>query len=66
MDKKLFYAMAATIVALLVAVIAEEIRWNSIEPVTGQYYNLKKGWDDKTKRMNAIIHQSNGTVESDS
>jgi hypothetical protein len=54
MDKKLFYAMAATVVALLVAVFAQGMRWDNIESVTARYFYMRNERNEETLRLNKI------------
>ena len=63
MDKKLFYIVLSVAFVLLIIVFVQAYRWTSIEAVTARYYELKTDRDEETKRLNAIIQRSNGTVE---
>lgn len=66
MNAKIIYGLFAAVTLLAILNVAQAIRWASIESVTARYYELKTYRDQETKRLNAIIHQANGTVESDS
>lgn len=65
-NKVIFLAVLVTAFVLLFIVFAQAYRWSSIEAVTSRYYELKNDRDGETKRLNAIIHQANGSEDPNS
>ena len=66
MEKKLIYGLMAAVIVLLICTVSQSLRWGSIEAVTARFYEMKTARDTETKRINAIIHQANGSEEANS